>query len=113
MICGHARTGVLAGPDRNAPQTGGDCCRTWPSSTVAPIRPNRLYLFDKKEVLASPQLFLISQSISLVCRNRHFCATFEGIAAPFWGIFVTNCQGQMRKEKFEGVATFLVRSGRS
>ena len=42
-----------------------------------------------------------------------FCATFEGIAAPFWGIFVTNCQGQMRKEKFEGIATFLVRSGRS
>jgi G:T-mismatch repair DNA endonuclease (very short patch repair protein) len=33
--------------------------------------------------------------------NRHFLYGFGHITAPFWGMFVMNCQGQMRKGKLE------------
>jgi hypothetical protein len=67
----------------------------------AAIRPNRLYLIDQKEILASAQPFFISRSMSLVCRNRHFFVTFARLTAPVSVIFVTNGQGQPQKGKLE------------
>jgi hypothetical protein len=84
-----------------------------PSSTVAAITPNRLYLIAKKDIIALPSPASILLRISQNRRNRHFFATVECITAPFLVIFVTNRQSQMRKGKFERVATFPVRSGRS
>jgi hypothetical protein len=36
--------------------------------------------------------------ISPIQGDRHFCATFEGITAPFWGIFVTGSSPLNRGE---------------
>jgi hypothetical protein len=74
---------------------------SWTYGREAAIRPNRLYLIDKKEVLASPQPFPLSQSISLVRRNWHFFVTFARLTAPVSVIFVTNGQGQPQKGKLE------------
>jgi hypothetical protein len=102
---GCAHEGVVAGR--------WSACRNWPSSTVAAITPNRLYLIAKKDIIALPSPASILLRISQNRRNRHFFATVECITAPFLVIFVTNRQSQMRKGKFERVATFPVRSGRS
>src|SRR6266850_433858 len=85
----------------------------WPYGTVAAIPPNRLYLFAKKDILASLQLASIPRRISPIRRNRHFFATVERLTAPVAGIFVMNGQRQTQKEKLACVAMFLVMSGRS
>jgi hypothetical protein len=73
---------------------------------VFPVDPQDARMPDAYAAKAylAPQPFVASR------RNRHFFATVECITAPFLVIFVTNRQSQVRKGKFERVATFPVRS---